>query len=54
MEKQIIFASCIVNACKVRLDEYLSSCLKITRSFALNLIKDDLVLVNKEIITVWK
>ena len=51
MEKQIIFASCIVNACKVRLDEYLSSCLKITRSFALNLIKDDLVLVNQGIVT---
>ena len=51
MDKQIIFASCYNDASKIRLDEYLSSCLKITRSFALNLIKDNLVLVNNQVAT---
>ena len=50
MEKQIIFQSCYLNHDKVRLDEYLSSCLNVTRSFALNLIKDNLVKVNNEIV----
>ena len=49
MEKEIIFASCYVDHNKIRLDEYLSGCLNITRSFALNLIKDNLVLINNEI-----
>ena len=51
MEKEIVFAACYVEHNKTRLDEYLSNCLNITRSFALNLIKDNLVLLNNEIVT---
>ena len=51
MEKEIVFAACFVEHDKIRLDEYLSSCLNITRSFALNLIKDNLVLLNNAVVT---
>lgn len=51
MEQQIIFATCYFDNNKVRLDEYLSQCLNVTRSFALNLIKDKLVKVNEQLAT---
>ena len=51
MEQQIIFATCYFDNNKVRLDEYLSQCLNVTRSFALNLIKDELVKVNEQLAT---
>ncbi|MBP5783248.1 RluA family pseudouridine synthase [bacterium] len=51
MEQQIIFAACYLDHNKIRLDEYLSNCLRITRSFALNLIKNQLVFVNDQAIT---
>ncbi|MBO7085473.1 hypothetical protein J6W20_06300 [bacterium] len=51
MEKLIIFAACYLGDQKMRLDEYLSEYLNVTRSFALNLIKDNLVKVNDELAT---
>ena len=56
MEKRIIFAACYLGNQKMRLDEYLSEYLNVTRSFALNLIKDNLVKVNDELATKqgWK